>query len=404
MPSILAQTKNLLDLYMHHVGETEDPRDYHFWSAVALISACVANRVSYSRNAASMLYPNLYVLLIGPSGVGKGSAISTAAKFIATNKNVNLYAGRGTAQHIIARMAQRVVDGVAQASGPIWLVHEELAHCIGVGDSAIQFMQMIVDLYSCRPYPWRDGTVGRGEKTLVDYCFNWLGGSTQEWFTEAVNRASAKTGFYGRIVPVFGEYNFDKRIPNPRLPDDYDVVVATLAERFTELSFLERSAFTITPDAKDVEENWYMTRPAPSDTDRVASWKRAQEMAQKLAMVFSLADSIDLVIRPNHMSMAIDWVEKIQQENARLLGDTRASAPPPEGEGVKLVREYISRVNYAPHAMLVRFAMDRGITRLKLIEIIDTLVQAKLVNRLSTQKGFYYSYSAKKKMPTDTDA
>ena len=37
--------RQFIDLYMHMIGRSEVPRRFHFWSAMSLLAACVADRV-----------------------------------------------------------------------------------------------------------------------------------------------------------------------------------------------------------------------------------------------------------------------------------------------------------------------------------------------------------------------
>ena len=40
-----AGERHFLNLYMHMIGRSEVPRRFHFWSAMSLLAACVADRV-----------------------------------------------------------------------------------------------------------------------------------------------------------------------------------------------------------------------------------------------------------------------------------------------------------------------------------------------------------------------
>ena len=72
---ILERTTNLIDLYLHSRGEDDVPYYFHFWCCISAIGAAVGNRVFFHRVRERPLYPNMYVILIGESGVGKGRAI-----------------------------------------------------------------------------------------------------------------------------------------------------------------------------------------------------------------------------------------------------------------------------------------------------------------------------------------
>ena len=60
---------------------TEAPSAYVIWSAISVISAVLKKKV-WVRRGTYKVYPNQYIVLVGPPGVGKGTAIHPAHSFI----------------------------------------------------------------------------------------------------------------------------------------------------------------------------------------------------------------------------------------------------------------------------------------------------------------------------------
>lgn len=111
MPSSkLCETCNFFELYRHICGESEVPAIYHFWSAVSLIAATVEDRVWYQKFKHEALFPNLYVMLVGPSGLGKGMAISHLVRLADCGITINKFRGRVTAAHLIDHLGKPIVD------------------------------------------------------------------------------------------------------------------------------------------------------------------------------------------------------------------------------------------------------------------------------------------------------
>jgi len=65
--------EGIIQRYVHQTREFEAPTSYHVFSLLAAVSAAIARRVVISRGG-FRLWPNLYVLLHGPSGIGKSVA------------------------------------------------------------------------------------------------------------------------------------------------------------------------------------------------------------------------------------------------------------------------------------------------------------------------------------------
>jgi len=73
--------KSFTDLYMYQAGLGNTPKQWHFWSAISLLAACLGNNIWVNLDG-TPLYPNLYTFLVGGSGVGKGVSIMPAAEYV----------------------------------------------------------------------------------------------------------------------------------------------------------------------------------------------------------------------------------------------------------------------------------------------------------------------------------
>jgi hypothetical protein len=68
--------------YMEYTDRSEAPGSYHFWSCVSLLSA-VLERNTWIDRGTYKLYPNTYIVLVGPTGKTRKSAAIRMAKEIA---------------------------------------------------------------------------------------------------------------------------------------------------------------------------------------------------------------------------------------------------------------------------------------------------------------------------------
>lgn len=82
-----------LDLYLRYVKDTQSPKIMHVWSAISGISACMGRRI-YLDFGIGDIYGNLFIILVGPPGVRKGTAMgfmshrvreATAVRFAPTD-------------------------------------------------------------------------------------------------------------------------------------------------------------------------------------------------------------------------------------------------------------------------------------------------------------------------------
>ncbi len=70
---------SFLQEYLEYVEETETPRIMHVWSALSGVGACLGRRVQLPFGITD-IYANMFVLLVGPPGVRKSTAINLMQK------------------------------------------------------------------------------------------------------------------------------------------------------------------------------------------------------------------------------------------------------------------------------------------------------------------------------------
>ena len=388
----LDETQNFLDLYLHAIGQDEVPPLYHLWSALALLAACVADRVWVEKFRGAKLAPNLYVILVGPSGLGKGLAIDQATKYVRDLPRVNLYRGKSTAAHIIDRLGKpfRRPDGKKILSNPkLFLVTPEVGMSVGSGTLAEDFVKLMTDLYTGSPDPITEGTRMHGEVIITEPCVTWLAGTTREWLIRSVPRDAIEGGFFGRSVVVGADYDHSKRFVRPQYPSDEREVTDHLRARVRVLTRLG-GAMLLANDAKAFEEYWYEQRTPPEDDLLLPVWKRQHDLLLKLAMLLCLADGGDPVITRRH----VIWAEKLTRQALRAMPDVQsAAATTPETAATQLARDLLKRNGRLQHSTLLRMVFSRGINAEQLRGAIAGLIEAKQVTREPGPRGgFMYTW------------
>ena len=375
---ILTKTQNLIQLYNHWVGRSEIPAEYHLWACISMIAACVSDKVWVTKFR-SNLTPNLYTFLIGPSGSGKGTAISAMLSLVDEDK-VNYYNGRTTAQYMLDSMAFPTRDQKEKGidSTKLFVLSPELAMSVGKGDQADTLIKIMTELYGgAGARTIKEGTRTRGGIEIENPCINWLAGTTVEWLKDCCTSDAMEGGFFARVVPVVGRYDFSRanRFVRPIFPPDQEIVKGYLKARISQLSTLN-GEFALTDAAKELEEFWYHNRDEPEDSSMVPWWGRQHDLSLKLAMVFSLADSPTLVIERQHLGAAQRVIHSIGKNLPEII---RYTATTDDSKDIQVVLDIIKRNKRIGHSALLRRISYRGIHARQLIEIINTLRQANQI-------------------------
>ena len=329
--------QSILDVYMKMAGKSEIPHAWHRWSCMSLVAATVADRVYYRKFAWEKLSPNMYVFLVGPSGLGKGGALGFAMQF--RNPSMPLQYGACTHKSLVDKMATPTEH--FPEPHKLYIVQAELADAIGSGPLADAFVKAMTDWYNPSSVDFDETTRTHGEKSFPPPCLNWLAGTTSEWLGQTVDPKAMMSGFFGRVAIAPGEYRFEDRVydPSKYTPADYDDLLLYVYNRLEALNMLE-GEFKMTQDARELDEYWYDNRPPPPSKLMAPFWRREHDLTLKIAMILSLCEGTDLIIKKHHVMRAQEEVRFARLSIPRIITEATQSKGQ---EKMQLVRDHMAR-------------------------------------------------------------
>lgn len=386
------ETENILELYMYLAGKSEVPDTWHKWTCISIVAACLSDRVFYRKLAHKVLPPNMYTMLVGSSGLGKGAAIDFGLQFF--HPRMNLLYGGATKQALIDRMTKdQELEEEEIAGSKIFIVHDELGEAVGTGAIADSFIKAMTGWYGQTSMAFEENTRMHGRKVLSEPpCINWLAGTTHEWLKDSIDVKAMLSGFFGRVCTIPGECDYSKRIYRQTTPLDYDIVKQYLQERFYELTFLE-GEFQMLPAAQEIDEYWYMNRPNPEE-EMAPFWRREHALVLKLAMIMSACDSLDRTIQPTHIVQAQDLIAEVKEYMPVVIEKAVKG-------GVLTLQDRVKKKIFESHdgirrTALVRYIFRYGAHARDLDEIIK---QLKASDSIEEEKRYNKCYYVKKKKP-----
>lgn len=319
--------------------ESESPRKYWYWSGLAAIAAVVNNQV-YLDKFYYKLYPNVYVLLIGRSGIRKGPPVAMANALVRHVNNTRVISGRTTIQAVITELKNAVTRPnipapITDAIG--FLVSSEFAAFI-VQDVAA--LTILTDLYDGHYNPeYENITKGGGKERLKNPCITLLGASNEIHFKDAVPDNALGGGFVGRTFIIHADKKAGINSLTERPTNIADV--PTLAKYLYRLSKI-KGQFVWSHDGKALYDEWYRRFSEGSYSDTTGTIDRLHDHILKTAMLVSLAREPDLILTKDDVQEAIvacqDFVPGARKV-AMTSGGKSASAP---GTAV-FIRELLGR-------------------------------------------------------------
>lgn len=370
--TILDDTNHMLYLFRHLCGESEVPQRFYDWTFLTAIAAAVQDRVWVEKFEGDRLTPNLYTFLVGPSGLGKSTAIKRVMPFLNQLDNVPSHIGPITGAALNALLAgSKNKPGM----GKILLIQDELAMCIGSGEMAFDFIKALTGIYSPTA-KMQKATLSGGLITIKNASINWVAGTTVEWMVKTIPREAIKGGFIGRLFPVCETYNYNKRVPRPTSPPDAEEVREHLMVRFQQLANL-KGKMKLTKKARAVLDHWYMTRPEPENDNMASIWQRQHDMVYKVSTIYSLCVDYSLVIKSDMVSQAIEDVSRAE-EDAKVV--IRAADATETSDVIDVVRRIILRSRYLPESALMKECTKRGISKRAMNDALDALETERAIH------------------------
>jgi hypothetical protein len=375
--------------------ESESPRKYYYWSGLAAIAGVVKNNV-YLDKFYYKLYPNIYVLLVGKSGIRKGPPVALAKRLVSEVGNTRVISGRASIQAIISelRTARTFNDqGPPLTDAAGFLTTSEFASFI-IQDQ--QALTILTDLYDGDYNPeWINLTKGSGSEKLKNPCLTMIGASNEVHFREAVPDNALGGGFVARTFIIHADA---KSTVNPLTSAPKETIsIPKLAEYLRIIGQL-RGQFQFSQSGKQLYDAWYSEFSANEYSDTTGTIERLHDHVLKTSMLLSLSRKTDLVLEETDIREAITSCQNFVPGARRVSmgGGKSVSAP---GTAVFL-RELLGRSDH----MMSRIAMLEKhwsyFDSFELDRIVESLEQQKaitlrLMNNGSGPKEIYYILNAK---------
>lgn len=380
---------------------SEAPVAFNIWAALSVISAVLKNNV-YINRGTFKIYPNQYIVLVSPPGIGKGTAIHPAHAFIKehTPALANYLSDRITAPRIVEKLAQGFpgvptinngVLSVKQDSSAI-IQATELSTFLGSSDWMPGFL---CDTWDRGEFEY--DTKGKGTHLVRNMCVSLIGACVPD-FIRDLNKDSGKAisgGFTARTLFIFANeksksivwpQGFDSTAEGKKLKQD-------LADDLEAIARLN-GEFKWTNTAKVMFERAYSAiKSTEDDTDVVRHFKARQPVhIMKLAMCFSAATNDSLIIDDYCINTAIALIDAV----LKTLDITfRGVGTNPFAEITAKILSYIERKGTVARTVLIHDNW-RHATIDVIEQILVTLLSMSCIQEVTIGKARGYKYTGPK--------
>ena len=395
---------DFIDLYLDYTKGQESPRDFHFWTAVSLISGAVGRKIWLPRGH-DMLYPNHYVILVAGSAMSrKSSAINIGVGLLrrATQNKIDsglthgistILSGKMTPEALCRAISSRGLEGMLETdakpvvadntSRPCYLFSSELGVFLSKAAQSNGLVDLLIDWYDC-PDVFEYITKTSGSDYVYEVFISLLSATTPDWIAQNVTSSVFNQGFVGRVIFVHSERS-DIRIAHPVV----DSVLEKLRDRLVthiEHRMGMAGEMELTRDAWDYFEAWYNKREELPGLDNVQSgfFGREHTHVLKLAMTFSIARRRTLKIHKVDIKDAIGKIAHTFDGLTAIFKEVRYAN---EIFETKIVEGVIKDAKTIDRSTLLR-NVYRKMNKDKLDECLSILKAAGVINEdVKTRKG-----------------
>lgn len=298
------------------------------------------------------VYPNMYIILCGPSASGKGIAMRPGQSLL-KEIGIKLSSDAITREALIRQLAQcaetqPTEDGNPDFHSSLTIFSPEVA--VFLGGQNTQLMSDLCDWFDCRDN-WSYTTKGQGEDNILGVWVNLIGGTTPELLQTCLPRDAFGSGLMSRIIIVYV----------PRRAKTVAIPFLTKAEnelRTKLLHDLERISI-ISGDYKmsnDAMEHWisirhYIDKNPPFTDYRMEPYNgRKPHHVLKLSIIMSASRGDDKIIMPADIDRGLKVLEEAEGHMLKAfagVGKARLS------ETLVRVMSYLATVKQVPEAQLL---------------------------------------------------
>lgn len=386
-----------LDKYLEYVSETEAPDNYRYWCGISALATTLKRSVYVSRGAHLKIYPNHYIILVGPPGVGKGTAMNPAIELIKEANVAHYMEDRISAEKAVENLANGFM--APHAHGGTLNMGKD--HCATAVASELSIflstsdwmLPLLCTMWDRNEFCY--DTKKNGQITIKGLSFGLLGGCTPDYIRR-INRdvmAAVAGGFTARSIFSWAS----KKGKTIAWPDtDVSALRDPLINDLRHIAQTCHGEFAFTPAAKKKFIEFYEDNDAANvdesefESEVLTNFRaRMWSHVVKLAMILSISRSDDLIIELEDLDKAIKeiWdVFKSLDVTFRGVGESDLV------EAMDRVMQFIEQKGTCSRSAIMRYNY-RHITDEDLTRVLITLTGMGFCIEKTQGRDYVYTYN-----------
>ena len=319
--------KNWIKSYIHFTRNHLAEEQFHTFTALAVLSISV-NKNAWMDAGHYKTYPNLFILFIGPSSVGKSTSSGIGISLLRDAKlqHINIFTDFITSAGLVEFMSLSTctmeIAGKIIHKTPVMIYASEIGTLINTRSNIQELTLIITELFN-KTGDFENRTKGGGKTVIKGPNLTFFACCFPEWIDEELKSIALRSGFLGRMLLVKSSKRRFKGM-KALTPEDNTLRADLIHDLqiIANSSNMEEGRMTWTKDAERAWESWTDTLPldlTSDDTIEVQGFiGRKAQYVQRIAMLSSLSKSSNFIVTIDDFNFGMEMVS-ICEENARGL-------------------------------------------------------------------------------------
>ena len=301
-----------LSSYVEMTDNSEPPDQFRLWAGISTICAAL-QRKTYTEWE-KPIYPNLYIVLIGPAGCRKGTAMAPA-KSMLDMLGIKMAAESITREMLIREIAQSMEHCPSDERGvelhaSLTIFSAELT--VFIGQNNWQLISDLCDWFDCADR-WVYRTKHQGEDEIIGVWVNLFAATTPDFLRHSLPDEAIGGGLSSRMIFIYGERG--KVCPLPFLTSRQKELSNKLVHDL-RLVNLMRGEFVMSDGFLDAYSDWYIRSadtPPFREKELLGYNERRALHVRKLAMVMSASRGDDMTLTVGDLERALMVLEDAEK-------------------------------------------------------------------------------------------
>ena len=407
--------KRILDdwikTYMQYTSHSEFPLMYHYWCAISAIAGAVERKVWIEWEPGRTIYANMYIILVGHSGLGKGEAMRPIISIFNELRRKNVIADAVTCEELSVQMSKGAdnflgPDNKTITHSSMQVFAKELSVLLGQKD--LKMLSYLTDWFDCHD-KWSKHTKHSDSEDIRGVYVNLLGATAPDWLDSILPVQATGGGFTSRVIFVV-ENDLAKLKPYPDKSIENIELKLDLVHDLQVISQVI-GEFWLNQEALDFRAELYLDQHDPSRKQNTG-WviQQADEFEgyrsrrllhlKKLGMIFALSRGSRGEIKKEDLVKGDKLLSATEKKMPLVFSSIgRSQLAAITGKIINFMQKY----KKASRTQLLR-AFYKDIDKPNLLIVEETLVDIGVLKIVSIGDDVEYEYIEKDQELTDIES